>query len=145
MNEMVVEVGDKEEQKFLVSKNRKTIPNRAIPDQSECTVGEKKLLDEVFDFVEDDLRPDTFAHSTFPVINFNLGEKLVDDFTCSLNVLSSASTVVPDKTIGAYLKSAENSITTGADPLAHVVSSPDVMLVSAFSVLWVFPEAKYGC
>jgi hypothetical protein len=134
-DEMVVEVGDKEEQKFLVSKNRKTITNWAIPDQSECTVGEKKLLDEVFDFVEDDVRPDKFSLSTFPVINFNLEEKPIDDFTGSVNVLSNAPTIVPDQTIGAYLESADNRITNDADPLAQVVSSPDVMLFSALGIL----------
>jgi hypothetical protein len=71
---------------FWSRKNRKSTTNWTIPDQSECTVGEKKLLDGVFDFVEDDIRPDKFSHSTFPVINFNLKEKPVDDFTDSVNV-----------------------------------------------------------
>jgi hypothetical protein len=128
-DEMVVEAGDKEEQKFLLSKNGKTITNCGIPDQSECVVGEKKLLDEVFEFVEMTSGP--IFHSTLPVINFNLEEKPVDIFIGSLNIPSRAPTIVPDKAFGAYLKSAEDRITNAADPVAHIVSSPAVMLASA--------------
>jgi hypothetical protein len=126
-------VGDKEEQKFLASKNMKTTANLAIPDQSECTVGEKKLLDGVFVFAEDDIRPDNFSFSTFPVINFNFEEKPVSDSAGSVNILSSAPTIVPDQIFGVYLESAENRITNEADSLAQMVSSPDVMLASALS------------
>jgi hypothetical protein len=77
---MVAEAGDKEDQKFLLFKNRKNITNFGTTDQSKSVLGEKKLLDGNFEIVENplevendnDIRPDKLFHSNLPVINLIL-------------------------------------------------------------------------
>ena len=87
-SESVVGEREKEEQKFLFSKNTETNENDknvAITDQSKCVLGEKNLLEEDFDFEEMTSAPATRHESCFlstlPGNNFNLEEKLVDNFT----------------------------------------------------------------
>ncbi len=112
-----------------------TITIFGITDQSKCVLGEKELLEEDFEFEKmtsySTTRPDSCFHSTLPVINFNLEEKPVDDFTGVLDVPSRAHNLVPDKAFGAYLKSAEDSITNAVDSVAYIASSSAVMLASA--------------
>jgi hypothetical protein len=83
--------------------DKKTISNFGITDQSKCVFGEKKLLEENLKFENVSsivspvltIRPDSCFLSNLPVINFNLGEKPVDDLTGTFNVRSSAPTFVP--------------------------------------------------
>jgi hypothetical protein len=117
-DEMVVGACNKDDQKFLFLKNKKTITNFDTTDQSKSVLGEKNLLDEDFEILDnplevendDDISLDNLSHLTLPVINFNYGEKPVDVSTGILNVPSRACTFVPEKGFVAGLNLAVEAL-----------------------------------